>query len=88
MNRLKLLILAFALPLLSFGQSTEIEVREMCQNASEHELVVHASRMMQERFFFLSEILRAVCDFVYFPRFNISQSTIKFYCCANSLARA
>jgi len=57
MNRLKLLILAFALPLLSFGQSTEIEVREMCQNASEHELVVHASRMMQERFFFLSEII-------------------------------
>lgn len=57
MNRIKLLFLAFVLPLISFGQTTELEVREMCQQASEQELVVQASRMMQERFFFLSEII-------------------------------
>ena len=57
MNSFKLLILTVTLPLLSFGQTTELEVREMCQQAIEHELVVNASRMMQEKFFYLSEII-------------------------------
>ena len=57
MTRVKFILTAFILPLVGFGQSTELEVREMCQTASEQELVVESSRMMQERFNFLAEIV-------------------------------
>ena len=57
MKSFKLFVLILILPILSFGQVTELEVREMIQNAGEQQLVVESSRMMQERFFFLSEII-------------------------------
>ena len=57
MHKIKLIILSFILPILSYGQVTELEVREMVQSASEQELVVQSSRMMQERFYYLSEII-------------------------------
>ncbi len=57
MNNFKSLLLAILLPFLGFSQNTEVEVREMTQTASEQELVVESSRMMQERFNFLAEIV-------------------------------
>lgn len=49
--------LLFLLPTVGFAQLTEHEVRQMTQNASEDELVIESSRMLQENYFFFSEIV-------------------------------
>jgi outer membrane protein OmpA-like peptidoglycan-associated protein len=45
------------LPFLGIAQLTEHEVRQMTQTASEEQLVVESSRMLQENYFFFSEIV-------------------------------
>lgn len=51
------LITATLLPLSSQAQYTVDEVKEMVQNASEDQLVVEASRMLQENYYYFSEIV-------------------------------
>ena len=57
MKNLKSLLLVLVFPIFSYGQLTELGVREMAQSASELELVVQSSTMMQERYYFHAEIL-------------------------------
>ena len=57
MKKLKSLLLVLVFPIFSFGQMTELEVREMAQSATEMELVIQSSTMMQERYYFHAEIL-------------------------------
>lgn len=57
MNKLIFFLGLTLLPLLSLAQLTEHEVRQMTQEASEEQLVVEASRMLQENYFFFSEIV-------------------------------
>ncbi|MBL1280237.1 MAG: PD40 domain-containing protein [Fluviicola sp.] len=57
MNNLKSLLLFSLLPILSFGQLTELQVREMAQSSSEQELVIESSQLIQERYYFFAEIL-------------------------------
>jgi len=45
------------IPLLGMSQLTEHEVRQMTQNAPEEQLVVESSRMLQENYYFFSEIV-------------------------------
>jgi outer membrane protein OmpA-like peptidoglycan-associated protein/tetratricopeptide (TPR) repeat protein len=57
---MKKIFAMFGLMLLSFTgmtQLNEVEVRQMTQTASEEQLVVEASRMLQENYFFLAEIV-------------------------------
>ncbi|MDP4798235.1 MAG: OmpA family protein [Crocinitomicaceae bacterium] len=57
---MKKILVMFGLTLLSFKgmtQLNELEVRQMTQTASEEQLVVEASRMLQENYFFLAEIV-------------------------------
>lgn len=57
---MKKILAMVGLTLLSFKgmtQLNEIEVRQMTQTASEEQLVVEASRMLQENYFFLAEIV-------------------------------
>lgn len=44
-------------PYFGIAQLTEYEVRQMTQTASEEELVIECSRMLQENYFYLSEII-------------------------------
>lgn len=53
---INLLVLSL-LPYLGMAQLTEHEVRQMTQNATEQELVVECSRMLQEGYFYFSEIV-------------------------------
>ncbi len=57
MNTLKSLLILLVFPMISFGQMTEQEVRDMASSATEQELVVQSSTMMQERYYFHAEIL-------------------------------
>ena len=55
---LKLITAIFTvLPFLAFNQLTEFEVRQMAKTAPESQLVVEASRMLQENYFYYSEII-------------------------------
>ena len=55
---LKLITAIFTvLPFLAFNQLTEFEVRQMAKTAPESQLVVEASRMLQENYFYYSEIV-------------------------------
>lgn len=45
------------LPILGFAQMTELEVRKMVNTASEQQLVFESSRMLQEDYFYHSEIV-------------------------------
>ena len=53
----KLLVLAFLMPLLSFGQMTELEIRNLCNSASESELLVLSSQMLQENYLYHAGIV-------------------------------
>lgn len=53
---LKAIVIAL-FPLLASAQVTEYEVRQMTQDASEQQLVVECSRMLQENYFFFAEII-------------------------------
>lgn len=55
-NLIKLFVLVM-LPFLGTAQLTEYEVRQMTQTAGEEQLVVESSRMLQEGYFFFSEIV-------------------------------
>lgn len=56
--RLNFVILLLAiLPMAAFGQQTEFEVRQMTKTASEQELVVACSQMMQENYLYHAEIV-------------------------------
>lgn len=50
-------LLLFILPLSLFGQMSEFKVREMVRTASEQELVIACSQMMQENYLFNAEIV-------------------------------
>lgn len=57
MKRLANLLALSMLPFLGSAQLTEYEVRQMTQTAPEEQLVVESSRMLQENYFFFSEIV-------------------------------
>jgi outer membrane protein OmpA-like peptidoglycan-associated protein len=57
MKKVIQLILVLFLPLLGFTQLTEHEVRQMTQTATEDELLIESSRMLQEGYFYFSEIV-------------------------------
>ena len=57
MTIFKSLLLFLLFPIFSFGQLTELEVREMAQSSSEQELVLESSQLIQERFYYFAEIL-------------------------------
>ncbi|MDX2361455.1 MAG: OmpA family protein [Crocinitomicaceae bacterium] len=57
MNKLKTLLLLLIFPMVSIAQLTEAEVRDMVNNASEQELVIQSSTMMQQNYYFLAEII-------------------------------
>lgn len=57
MRKIKLIIALLFLPLISFSQLTEGEVREMAQSATEQELVIQSSTMIQEKYYFHAEIV-------------------------------
>ena len=57
MNKLKFLLLLLLFPIVSFGQMTEGQVRALATSASEQELVIQSSSMMQNNYFFHAEIL-------------------------------
>ncbi len=50
-------LLIFVLPLGAFGQMSEFEVRQMVNRATEQELVIACSQMMQDNYFFHAEIV-------------------------------
>jgi tetratricopeptide (TPR) repeat protein len=50
-------LLIVVLPLSLFGQTSEFKVREMVKTASEQELVIACSQMMQENYLFHAEIV-------------------------------
>lgn len=50
-------LLLVVLPLSLFGQTSEYKVREMVKTASEQELVIACSQMMQENYLFHAEIV-------------------------------
>lgn len=50
-------LIIFLLPTASIAQMTEYEVRQMVNSASERELVIEGSRMLQENYFFHAEIV-------------------------------
>lgn len=56
MKTLRLLALLL-FPAASFAQLTELQVRQMVNTASEPELVMECSRMMQENYFYQAEIV-------------------------------
>ena len=53
--------LTFILPLFvanfTFSQRTEIEIRRLARTGSEQEILVGSSELLQENYFYLSEIL-------------------------------
>ena len=51
------LMLVLFLPFLASTQLTEHEVRQMTQTATEDELLIESSRMLQEGYFYFSEIV-------------------------------
>ncbi|MEY3237905.1 MAG: hypothetical protein RI883_2006 [Bacteroidota bacterium] len=53
---IKVLLILF-LPFIGSAQLTEYEVRQMTQTATEDELLVESSRMLQEGYFYFSEIV-------------------------------
>lgn len=53
----KLLLLLLVLPTISFAQLTDAEVRAMAANASEEELVMRSSEMIQQNFLYHAGIL-------------------------------
>lgn len=53
----KLLLLLLALPITAFAQMTDAEVQALAQNASEDELVMRSSEMIQQNFLFHAGIL-------------------------------
>ncbi len=57
MKRQLITLVLAILPVLAFSQITEIEVRRMVKNASEQELVIECSRMLQEDYFYFAEII-------------------------------
>lgn len=57
MNSLKSLLLLLILPIWSFGQMTEAEVRQMAESATEQELVIQSSSMIQNMYYYQAEIL-------------------------------
>lgn len=52
-----LILITLLLPLFSFGQMTEEEVREVAKTASEQELVVMSSQMIQNNYLYQAEII-------------------------------
>ena len=52
-----LLIFTFIVPFLSFSQMTELEVRKMVNSASEPELLMMSSQMMQQNYLYHAEII-------------------------------
>ena len=50
-------LLFLSLPILASSQITELEVRRMVRDASEQELVIECSRMLQEDYFYFAEII-------------------------------
>jgi outer membrane protein OmpA-like peptidoglycan-associated protein/tetratricopeptide (TPR) repeat protein len=57
MKNLTLFLSLICLPLLSHAQYTEYDVRKMVRESSEDQLVTDCSRMLQENYFFFSEIV-------------------------------
>ena len=57
MTKLKLLSIILAFPMIAFSQMTEDEVRQMILTAKEQELVTESSSMIQERYYYLAEII-------------------------------
>ncbi|MFN5844626.1 MAG: hypothetical protein ACK46O_02835 [Flavobacteriia bacterium] len=57
MKRLLNLLALSMLPVLGYSQLTEFDVRKMVQSAPEEQLVVESSRMLQENYFYFSEIV-------------------------------
>lgn len=57
MKQIKSLLLLLLFPILTFGQMTEEQVRQMAENSSEQELVIQSSSMMQDMYYFHAEIL-------------------------------
>ncbi len=57
MKNLRNLLVMALLPFFGTSQLTEHEVRQMTQTASEQQLVVECSRMLQDGYFFYSEIV-------------------------------
>jgi len=57
MSKIKLIIALLLFPFISFSQLTEGEVREMAQSATEQELVIQSSTMIQEKYYFHAEIV-------------------------------
>ena len=57
MKNLALFLSLICLPLLSHAQYTEYDVRKMVRESSEDQLVTDCSRMLQENYFFFSEIV-------------------------------
>lgn len=50
-------VLLGIIPFISFSQVTELEVRRLVNNATEQELVIECSRMLQEDYFYFAEII-------------------------------
>lgn len=57
MKKIQSLLLILLFPIIGFSQMTEAEVRELAYKASEQELVIQSSTMMQEDYYFHAEIL-------------------------------
>ena len=53
----KFLVLTLLMPLLSFAQMTELEIRKMVNTASEPELLMLSSQMLQENYLYHAEIV-------------------------------
>lgn len=53
----KLLVLTFLMPILSFGQMTELEIRKLVNTAPESELVILSSQMLQDNYLYHAEIV-------------------------------
>ena len=53
----KLILLFVLMPLLSIGQMTELEVRKFANTASEQEIVMRSSDMLQQNFLVHADIL-------------------------------
>lgn len=53
----KLILLLILMPLLSIGQMTELEVRKLANTASEEEIVMLSSEMIQQNFLVHADIL-------------------------------
>ncbi len=57
MNKFTSFLILLAFPVIGFSQMTEDQVRQMAESASEQELVIQSSSMMQDMYYFHAEIL-------------------------------